>query len=306
MAVLQTMNLSKRYLGKYVVDKVNMHIEEGDIYGFVGENGAGKTTILRMISGLIKPSNGNFALYGVKNTDKRINEIKKKTGAIVEVVSLNKGMNALENLRYHCLITNTKKTDRELIEILAKVGLVYSEIRTKKVKNFSLGMRQRLGLAITLINNPKFIMLDEPMNGLDPQGFVEIREIIMKLNREEGVTFLISSHILSELDKMCNKIGIISHGKLLEELTIEELHNKSRKNITINCDNLEIVKERLVAGLELKEVTIENNAINIFDDIDINEVMKFLVNNDIKINKINLVEQTIEDYYLKLLSGVTK
>lgn len=300
MTVLKTFNLSKKYNNKYAVNKVNMHIEEGDIYGFVGENGAGKTTILRMISGLINPSSGNFTLYDVKNDDKKINDVKKKMGAIVELVSINKGMNALDNLKYQCFITNTKKTDEELIELIKKVGLDYEQIKDKKVKNFSLGMRQRLGLAVTLISSPKFIMLDEPMNGLDPQGFVEIRETIKKLNKE-GVTFLISSHILSELDKMCNKIGFISHGKLLEEITIEDLHRKSRKRIIIKTLDFIGLSEILTKELDLKEVTTENNNINIYDNININDLMKFLVTKDIQIESLYFKEDNIENYYLNLL-----
>ena len=218
--ILETNNLTKEYNGKVVVSNANMHIYEGDIYGFVGENGAGKTTILRLISGLIFPSGGDFKLFGASNNESGIYAARSKTSGIIESVSLNKGMKALDNLRLQCVSLGLKRSDEELIELINHVGLRYDEIKDKKVGNFSLGMRQRLGIAIAIVSKPKFILLDEPMNGLDPQGFVDVRETIMKLNKE-GVTFLISSHILSELDKICNRIGFISHGKLIEEITMK-------------------------------------------------------------------------------------
>ena len=300
--VLETYALSKKYKDRLVVDGVNMHIEEGDIYGFVGENGAGKTTIIRLITGLIRPTSGRYALFGINSANKEIYDAKKQMSGIVEAVSINRSMNALDNLKLQCIINDIKKTDEELISLIEKVGLDYHEIEKKKAGDFSLGMRQRLGLAIAMISNPKFIVLDEPMNGLDPQGFIDVRETIVKLNKE-GVTFLISSHILSELDKVCNKIGVISHGKLLDEISIEDLHAKSRKKIVIAASDLEDIKDWLVSGLNLKEAVIENDTLLIFDNVDINEVMKLLVNGNKIIKDICVKEDTIEDYYINLVVG---
>ena len=300
--VLETYALSKKYKDKLAVDCVNMHIEEGDIYGFVGENGAGKTTIIRLITGLANPTSGRYALFGINSADKRIGEARKLMSGIVEAVSVNRSMNALDNLKLQCLINDTKKTDEELINLINRVGLVYNEIAKKKAGDFSLGMRQRLGLAIAMISDPKFIVLDEPMNGLDPQGFIDVRETIIKLNKE-GVTFLISSHILSELDKVCNKIGVISHGKLLDEISIDDLHAKSRKKIVIVANEIEDIKDYLVSKLDLKEIEVENETLFIFDDVDINLVMSALVNGNKLVKDICVKEDTIEDYYINLVVG---
>lgn len=304
MRVLETKNLSKKYKGVYAVEKVNMHIDEGDIYGFVGENGAGKTTIIRLITGLANQSEGSYSLFGIDCNDKNIYGIKKDLGAIVEAPTINKSFTALDNLKYQNMITKNNKTDNELKDIIKSVGLDYEKIKTRKAGNFSLGMRQRLGIAIILVSDPKFIILDEPMNGLDPEGIIEVRETILRLNKK-GITFLISSHILAELDKVCTKIGIISKGKLIEEISINELHNKSRRKTVINLVNNEDINN-LINLLALKDYTIEENTLIVFDEVDINSIMKVLVEGEIKIKGIDNVEETIESYYIKLLSGERK
>lgn len=298
--VLETYALSKKYKDRFAVKDVNMHVEEGDIYGFVGENGAGKTTIIRLVLGLANASSGRYALFGVNSANKEISLKRKMVSGIVESVTISRSLTAIDNLKVECLVTDTKKTDEELIALLEKVGLNYEEIKNKKAGDFSLGMRQRLGLATCLVSNPRLILLDEPMNGLDPQGFVDVREIIMKLN-QEGVTFLISSHILSELDKICNRIGIISHGKLLEEITIDELHKKSRKRLVIEASDVNALKELIMSNMDLQEVEIEDNSLVIYDNVDINKIMAILVNNKFTIDKIGLQEDTIEDYYINAL-----
>ena len=303
--VLKTNNLTKKYKEQFAVNNVNMHIEKGDIYGFVGENGAGKTTIIRLISGLVSPTEGSFELFGVNNKNKGILDARRKMSGIVEAVSINKSMTALQNLKFQCMICNLNKTDDELKEILNVVGLDYESIKNKHTNDFSLGMRQRLGLAISMVSNPEFIILDEPMNGLDPQGFIDVRESIIRLNKM-GVTFLISSHILSELDRVCNKIGFISHGVLLEEISIDELHHKSRRKIQIRTNDLESLRNELINNLNLNEVIIEENSLFIYDDTDINSLMKFLVNNNIIIDEINVRQDSIEDYYISLILGGNK
>ena len=198
--ILETKNLSKYYKEVAACKNVNIHIKEGDIYGFVGENGAGKTTLIRLINGLSIPSSGSFVLFGIDNNDPRINEVTKYVGAIVETVSLNKGFTCLQNMQYQNIITEGNKSDEELIDIMIKCGLNYKAIQNRKVANFSLGMRQRLGIAMALVSDPKLILLDEPMNGLDPEGIIEMRDTIINLNKS-GVTFFISSHILDELSR---------------------------------------------------------------------------------------------------------
>lgn len=302
MFVLETSGLTKKYNLNVAVDHVNMHIEKGDIYGFVGENGAGKTTIIRMISGLAEATEGSFKLFGIENKNKEIFEAKKKLAGIVEAVSLNTSMTAMDNLNFQALVVGKKLSIEEKEKLLIKVGLNPKAIDKKKVGSFSLGMRQRLGIALTLVSEPEFIILDEPMNGLDPKGFIEVRDIILELNKE-GITFLISSHILSELDKICNKIGFISHGKLIKELTMEDIHNQSKSRIVIEASNLEEIKNKLEEKLELKDIKISGNELYIYDLIDINEILKFLVKEKITIKNINKLEDTIESYYMKLLGG---
>ena len=220
--VLETFNLSKRYKNQWALKNVNMHVEKGDIYGFVGENGSGKTTIIRLVTGLISATEGYVKLFGVKNDDPAILSQRKKIGAIVESPSIYTNMSAADNLRLQCSILGIKTNVEEKVKnVLLEVGLIEQYESKKSASNFSLGMRQRLGIGMALLGEPEFIILDEPMNGLDPAGIVEIRELILKLNREKQITFLISSHILSELALVATKYGIISKGKLVKEITTE-------------------------------------------------------------------------------------
>ena len=209
--VLQTFGLSKKYKNQWALKDVNMHISKGDIYGFVGENGSGKTTIIRLITGLIFPTEGKLALFGVNSDSPEILVQRKKTGAIVESPSIYMNMSAAENLRLQCSILGiTENVEERVKATLNEVGLADMYENKKHASNFSLGMRQRLGIGMALLGEPEFIILDEPMNGLDPAGIVEVRELILKLNQEKKITFLISSHILSELALVATKYGIIS------------------------------------------------------------------------------------------------
>lgn len=302
MLVLETNSLSKKYKEHLAVDHVNMHIEKGDIYGFVGENGAGKTTIIRLICGLASPSEGDFNLFGINSNNPDIFEAKKKISGIVEAVSLTPSMTAFNNIKFQALLADKKLTDEEINSLISRVGLNPKEIENKKVGSFSLGMRQRIGIAITLISDPEFIILDEPMNGLDPKGFVEVRDTIVELNKQ-GITFLISSHILSELEKVCTKIGFISHGKLLKELSIDELHKQSKPRIEIELKNPLEVAEVLKKKLGLTNLEVEEHVVNIYDTIDINDLMKSIVKNNIVVDNISKKEDTIETYYMKLMGG---
>ena len=233
--ILRTDELTKTYKNYAAVNKVHLNVKKGDIYGFIGQNGAGKSTMLRLVTGLGFPDSGTLEIFG-ENADKGLNAAQKRIGAIIENPALFLNMTAEQNLEVHRLqkgipgkqcIADTLK----LVE-LENTG-------NKKVKNFSLGMKQRLGLATALLGDPEFLILDEPTNGLDPIGIVELRGLIQKLNREKGLTVLISSHILSELYQLATTYGIIHEGRLIEELTLRELDNKCRQHLKIKVNDTE-------------------------------------------------------------------
>ena len=300
--VFQTFALSKHYKEFKAVDEVNMTIYEGDIYGFVGENGAGKTTLIRLACGLIHPTSGDYSIFGAPSQDGAIIEARRKTAAIVEAVALCRTLTALDNLKLHAKLVGINKTDEEFNQILEDVGLEAKSITKKKVGNFSLGMRQRLGLALALLSDPKFVLLDEPMNGLDPKGFIDVRETILRLNKK-GVTFLISSHILSELDKICTRVGFLTHGRLVKEIDFDELHQLARKKIVLRVKNTEEVANSLVKQFDIKDIKLDGEFITIYDCLDINDIMQYLVKNNIKVETISSSEETIEDFYQQNVKG---
>lgn len=221
--VLETNTLSKEYGGTGALDGLSMHVPKGAIYGFVGNNGAGKTTLIRLICGLQTPTSGTYSIYGVKNTEKNITDSRRRMGAVVETPSIYLDMTAEENLKAQYRILGIRSFD-SISELLKLVGL--DGTGKKKAKNFSLGMRQRLGIAVALAGDPDFIVLDEPINGLDPQGIIEIRELILKLNREKQITVLISSHILDELSKLATHYGFIDGGHIVKEISAEEIEKE--------------------------------------------------------------------------------
>lgn len=230
--VLETSGLVKKYGAATVVNEVNMHIKKGDIYGFIGKNGAGKTTLMKMVCGLIRPSKGSFTLFGMKDAD----EARKKLGSLIENPALFPHMTVKENLTYYAKLKNA--SGEKMKDLLDLVGLNDTAI-LKKAGNLSLGMKQRLSIAIALLNDPEFLILDEPINGLDPEGIVEIRKLLVRLNQERGITILISSHILGELEKMATRYGIIRDGVLIKEFDAEELQNTSTGKMVIEADEFE-------------------------------------------------------------------
>ena len=304
MYIIETHDLTKIYNGRAVVDHVNMHIPEGSIYGFVGENGSGKTTIMRMLTGIARPSKGSFEMLGVKNNDPKIYKMRKELSAIVETVSMVPTMTALDNMKFQELYLGIKLTPEKRQELLKSVHL--EDVGKKKVRNFSLGMRQRMGIALALMNEPKFMLLDEPMNGLDPQGIAELRDLLIELNREKGITILISSHILSELEKIATTYGFISHGKIIEELTVEQLQDKCRKSTTIKFADVEAAY-KVLKELNVKEFkTYPNGDVMIFDEIDIGDFVSRLHDKGLKILAFNSSDEGVEDYYLNLVNGGNK
>ena len=299
MDLITTNGLCKIYGGKMVIDHVDMHIPEASIYGFVGENGSGKTTIMRLLTGLAEPSAGSFTLFGVDNKDKKIYEVRQQVSAIVEATSLIPSMTARDNMVYQELYLGIKQSEAERAELLAKVHL--DNVGEKKVKNFSLGMKQRLGIALALMNHPKLMLLDEPMNGLDPEGIAELRELLIELNQKEGITVLISSHILSELEKIASCYGFISHGKLLEEITAEGLQAKCCKSVNVKVSDV-TKTEAILNKLNIKDYkAFPSGDVKIYENIAINDFVVALSNEGITVLGINSQEESVEEYYLNLI-----
>jgi len=299
MNAIETYDLVKVYKKQTVIDHVSMQVPEGSIYGFVGENGAGKTTIMRLVSGLVEPTSGTYSIFGKTNKSKEIFDERNKMSAMVETASLVPTMNAKQNLKFASLYLGIKE-EPDFDELLKRVGL--AGVDKKHVKNFSLGMRQRLGIAVCLLNEPKLMMLDEPMNGLDPEGIAELRELLIELNKK-GITILISSHILSELEKIATHYGIISHGKLIKTITVEELHEQCKKSIDIKVSDVEKASSVLdKIGIKNYKV-LNNNEIKIFDDIKNSKLISELAKKDIEILNIQNKDESIEEFYLSLIKG---
>lgn len=299
--VLSIHGLSKKYKKQMAVNGVDMHIDRGDIYGFVGENGSGKTTVIRLITGLIFPHAGSFRLFGVNHDSKEIIKARSRIGAIVETPSIYMNMSAYNNLKTQCWILGVDD-DEKIRSVLCDVGLgeLYGE--KKHASNFSLGMRQRLGIAMALLGDPEFLILDEPMNGLDPAGIVEIRELILRLNRERGITFLISSHILSELSLVATKYGIISKGRLIKEITAEQLHNECAKAVAISADDPRKLA-RVAAEAVDNRIECTAEGVKIFGDTDLNALLSAIIGSGIRILSVHCSETSFEDYYLSVIGG---
>ncbi len=299
MNLIETKDLCKKYGSNLVIDHVNMHVGEHSIYGFVGENGSGKSTIMRLVTGLAEPTSGTYSIFGIDRKDKAIYKARKDIAAIVETASLVPSLTATDNMKYQELYLGIKLTPEERKELLTKVHL--EKVGNKKAKNFSLGMKQRLAIALALMNKPKLMLLDEPMNGLDPEGIAELRDLLIELNQKEGITVLISSHILSELEKIASHYGFISHGHLLEELTASELQARCRKSLHIKVNNLEKGLKTL-EKLKLKEFdSSPNGEIRIFDDVRIITIVEALDKDGVEVISINSNEGSVEDYYLNLV-----
>ena len=297
--ILETHNLEKRYKNFKAISSLNIHIKKGAIYGLIGKNGAGKTTLIRIICGLQKPTNGTYSIYGIENNNNQINNVRKRMGAIIETPSIYLDMTAEDNLKEQYKVIGLPNFDG-LNEILKFVGL--TETGKKKAKNFSLGMKQRLGIAIALVGNPDFLILDEPINGLDPQGIIEIRELILKLNKEKSITFLISSHYLDELSKIATDYGFVNNGEIIKEITKKELEQNCRKRIEIKVNN---VKEcvKCLEEMKLAYEVISENCINIYNKVNISELAIKLSNRNCIINEFRENEETLESYYINLIGG---
>ncbi len=300
--VLKT-NALKKYYGSFrALDGLTMSIPEGAIYGFVGKNGAGKTTLIRLICGLQEPTDGEYSLYGTPNGDGAIAKKRCRMGAVVETPAVYTDMSAEENLRQQYRVLGMPSFDG-IPELLRLVGL--EGTGKKKAKNFSLGMRQRLGIAIALCGNPDFLVLDEPVNGLDPQGIIEIRELILKLNREEHITFLISSHILDELSRLATHFGFVDNGRIVKEISAAELEAECRKCICMTVSDVKALC-RVLDELGMEYNIVSDTEAEVFGSITVSELVRRLSEQSCEVISVQERDESLEAYYINLVGGAVK
>ena len=296
--ILKTYNLTKDFKRFSAVKNLNMNIKQGDIYGFLGENGAGKTTTIRMIMGLMKATSGEIELFSEKDSKQNRN-LLQRIGSMIEYPGFYPNLTAGENLEIHRRMMGMQDKNC-IIESLKITGI--EDVKDKKVKEFSLGMKQRLGIARAMLHHPEFLILDEPTNGLDPGGIKETRELILDLCKTQGITFLISSHILSEIQQMATKIGIIHKGKLLEEIEYEELQRRNRHYINIKVNDDKKASFILEQKLNIKDFVIwEKNNLRVYENLQqASKINNILVSNDIGIDELCVKVDSLEDYFLRL------
>lgn len=299
--ILKVNNLTKFYNNVKVLDGVSFSIEQGKIYGFIGENGAGKTTTIRILAGLSEATEGEIEILG-QTERKQLEALRRKIGILVEKPILYDTLSAADNMNMQCILYGQKNTNI-VPELLEKVGL--TNVKKKKVKDFSLGMKQRLGIAMAMVQEPKLLILDEPVNGLDPLGMVDIRELLKSLNKEYGITIIISSHILTELYQLATDYIIINKGKIVELMTLEELNDKCRKHIHIETDEILKATETIKRKLETENYKIvSENTIKLYDCIDdVKKVAKILFDDGILVTRFTVVGENLEEYYIDLLGG---
>ena len=291
--VIEVNNLDKKYGRVLALDNLNLKVPEESIYGLIGKNGAGKTTLIRILCGLQLPSDGTFSICGVDSESKEIYKVRKRLGAIVETCSLYLEKTAYENMSLQATLCGIK--DRK--KILDLLSLVDLENNNKKVKNYSLGMKERLGIAMTLLNDTKILILDEPTNGLDPIGVNDIRKVILKLNKEYNITFIISSHYLDELSKIATDYGIIEKGSLIEEISKKDLIQKLEKKTLIKVNKNKVLQDYFKK--EKIKYKLKDNVFEISSTININKMVVFLDNLKCQVLDITSIEETLEDYFLK-------
>ncbi len=297
--VLKTSNLCKRYQNFYALKDLSMSVPKGAIYGFVGKNGAGKTTLIRLICGLQPPSSGDFELYGVSSTSRSIVKSRRRMGAVVETPSISLDMTAEENLKQQYLLLGLPSY-QGLREILELVGI--ENTGKKKAGNFSLGMRQRLGIAVALCGNPDFLVLDEPINGLDPQGIIEIRELILKLNRERQITVLISSHILDELSRLATHYGFIDNGRIVREMSAEELESDCHKCSKINVSDTKVLS-RVLDSMGVKYKILSDNLADVYGKPNVTRLTLALAEESCEVISIDEHDESLESFYINLVGG---
>ena len=297
--VLRTTELRKNYKGFTALDGLTMNIPKGAIYGFVGRNGAGKTTLIRLITGLQRPTEGGFEIFGIKNTDRDIVKSRRRMGAVVETPAIYLDLTASENLRQQYRILGLPNTDG-IDELLELVGL--ADTGRKKAKNFSLGMKQRLGIAIALCGDPDLVVLDEPINGLDPQGIIEIRELILKLNRERNMTILISSHILDELAKLATHYGFIDSGRIVCEMSAEELESACRKCVRMTVTDTGILS-RVLDEMGIDYKILDDKTADVFAKLNFSQTAGKLSEQGCEVVSMTEKDESLESFYISLVGG---
>ena len=297
--VLTTQNLSKSYSKFQALDHFTMHVPKGAIYGFVGRNGAGKTTLIRLVCGLQSPTAGSYSIYGIDYKDKRISKSRRRMGAVVETPAIYMDMTAAENLKQQYLLLGMPSYEG-IDELLALVGL--ENTGKKKTRNFSLGMKQRLGIAIALAGDPDFLVLDEPVNGLDPQGIIEIRELILKLNRERQITVLISSHILDELSRLATHYGFIDKGRMVKEMSAAELEAACRKCMRVEVSNTAALS-RVLDGMGVEYKILSHTTADIYAKLNVTALTHALDGVDCELIALTERDESLESFFMELVGG---
>ena len=297
--VLETDKLVKTYGRAKALDGLTMRVPKGAIYGLVGRNGAGKTTLIRLVCGLQDPTSGGYALYGRRWGERGIARVRRRMGAVVETPSLYGELTALDNLKIQSRVLGLPD-DGQLPALLELVGL--GDTGRKKAKHFSLGMRQRLGIAVALCGDPDFLVLDEPTNGLDPQGIVEMRELILRLNRERGITLLISSHILDELSRLATCYGFLDQGRMVREVTAEELEASCRKCLRVRVtDNAALMRVLDARGIEYAET--RDGPVDVFGEVELTDLSMALLAENCRLLSASERDESLESYYINLVGG---
>lgn len=297
--VLQTRGLCKHYRRFKALAGLDMQVPRGAIYGLVGKNGAGKTTLIRLVCGLQEPTAGSYTLYGAESGQRGISQARRRMGAVVETPSLYPDMTAEQNLKLQYRVLGLPD-DGGIGELLELVGL--ADTGRKKARNFSLGMRQRLGIAVALCGDPDFLVLDEPVNGLDPQGIVEVRELILKLNRQRHITVLISSHILDELSRLATHYGFIDGGRMVKEVSAQELEAACRK-----CLRVEVADTRALCRVLDRwglEYSVDGpTAADIYGQVEISALVEALQKEGCALHSVKERDESLESYYINLVGG---
>lgn len=297
--VLKTNALSKNYKNFKALNGLSMNVPKGAIYGFVGKNGAGKTTLIRLICGLQEPTSGNYTLYDKKNTDKEIVKSRRRMGAVVETPSIYLDMTAEDNLKQQYRILGLPSFDG-ITDILKLVGLDHTG--KKKAKDFSLGMRQRLGIAIALAGDPDFLVLDEPVNGLDPQGIIEMRELILRLNHEHQITVLISSHILDELAKLATHYGFIDNGTIVKEVSAAELEVTCRKCVFMEVSSTKVLAH-VLDQMKIEYKILSDTTADVFAKVKASLLISELAKENCEVISMQERAESLESFYISLVGG---
>ena len=297
--VLSTQGLSKHYKHFKALDDLSMHVPKGAIYGFVGRNGAGKTTLIRLICGLQQPTAGSYTLYGADSGSRALSAARRRIGAVVETPSIYQNMSAAENLRQQYRVLGLPSFDG-IDALLELVGL--ADTGKKKARHFSLGMKQRLGIAVALAGDPDFLVLDEPVNGLDPQGIIEIRELILKLNRERSITVLISSHILDELSRLATHYGFIDGGRMVKELSAAELEAACRKCVRLEVSDTKALA-RVLDAMGVEYQIHSDSLADVFAQVNISRLSRALDGAGCELRSAQERDESLESYFVNLVGG---